>query len=934
MKFYFIALACIVGLFTGSNAQASADPKFAKPGEWMEVADLNQILEENPESEAVLVILDQQTQLEPGKVSSYRDVAVRIDSAKTMASMMSLFRPIWHPDKGSLTIHRYEIVRGSEIIDLTAIDAIFDIIRREKDLERQQVNGMLTAISQVENLQLNDIVRMSFTVTNQNEALADRVQSSGGFVTATVNIDFTRQLVRWPNEMKVKWRGSKEEIVPEQNSDGKWTTLNFNYRPEERDVKIPKNAPSRFKRSNYFEVASFTSWKDVSRVNADLYPENDGILADGALDLEIQAIANQTSNKQERMALALQMVQDKVRYLYNGLGFGNYTPQSPEETWRLRYGDCKAKTYLLLAALRRLGIQAVPMMVNTTQGDALKERLPSFQAFNHIIVKAELGGKIYWLDGTGNDTRLADMGDSPTHRHGLPSLKRGAELEEIPIRRAGRPYQMANVTYDLTAGTNLPAPFELRATLRDSDARKLKNAIAQMSAEKAKELREETALQYVLEGLLTETQFTYDEEQQAGYLTAKGLSYLSWETKADTRRHELWSIVDSFKIQKSRDKEELRDLPVVVGYPYYFKYQVTYILPDRYSGAVLSGKSQVSEDLGGYQFNRSVSKEGNRVISEEEYYTSRWELPASEFELERQKLTLLQRKNAEIILPQDAPAPWEEVEDYKVSKGIAKHREAFDKHVAIAKKDDDSALANRAYFFQTIGDYELAIADLRAALAIESNPENYKWLGDLQLGLDPIAAKASYSKAAEIKPAYFDTLLELIRMHVRNEEFKEANAVLKKAKNKGLRGTSVDSLEIEILQANGQFKEALQIVNALVDEEPDSATYLSDRCMLRAMENIDLSLALDDCTNTIELAKRSSYYHFIRGLVYYRQGNYQFAVDDFNKAIKVNDRLGYIYKFRAAAHSKLGNATRSENDLKAARFYYKYAGWYWDHFID
>jgi len=722
--------------------------------------------------------------------------------------------------------------------------------------------------------------------------------------------------------------------VPEQYSQGEWTILNFDYRPEEPDFEIPKNAPTRFKQKNYFEMASFTSWKDVSRVNAALYPENDGIIAGGELNREIQAIANQTSDKKERMALALQMVQDKVRYLYNGLGFGNYTPQTPEETWQLRYGDCKAKTYLLLAALRRMGIKAVPMLVSTTQGDVVKERLPSFQAFNHIIVKAELNGKVYWLDGTGNDTRLADMSDSPTHRYGLPSLKRGAELEEIPIRRPGRPYQMVKVIYDLTAGTKLPAPFELQATLRDSDARDLKEAVAQRSAEKTKEMREKLALQYVLDGLLTETQFTYDEEQETGFLTAKGLSYLDWETKAGKRRHELWSMADGFKIQKSRDQEELRELPVEIGYPYYFKYHVTYDLPERYNAAEMSGQSEFSAELGGYQFSRSVRKEDNRIISEEEYYTSRWELPASEFELERQELALLQRKNAEIILPQDTPAPWQELEDYKIANGIAKHWEAFDKHVALAKADDDSALENRAYFFQSIGDYERAIADVQAALVIESDPENYKWLGDLQLGLDPIAAKASYNKAIAIKPAYFDALLKLIRLQLRREEFQEANAILQEAKSDGLRDTSVDSLQIEILQAEGKFKEALQIMNALVDEEPDEASYLADRCMLRAMEKIDLDLALEDCTNMIELAKRSSYYHFMRGLVHYRQGDYQFAVDDLDKAIKVDDHLGHIYRLRAAAHDKVGNTTKSEDDLKAATFYYKYAGWYWGHFIN
>lgn len=934
MKFYTLTLVCIIQLLMSSNAHASAEPMFAEPGDWVEIADLNRVLEDNPESEAVWVILDQQKRLDPGLVSSYRDVAIRIDSAKTMSNMMSLFRPSWHPDQGDLIFHRFEIVRGSERIDLTENDNIFEVIRRERNLERQMINGMLTTITQVEDLQLGDIVRMSFTVTQQNKALAGRVQASGGFTNENVNIDFVRQLVRWPDKMKIKWRGSKEEIVPEQTSQDGWKQLSFDFRYKDLDVKIPKNAPVRFNKSNYFEVSSFKSWEDVSRVNAVLYSEDDGILEGGNLDLEIQAIAKQTSDKKKRMALALRLVQDKVRYLYNGMGFGNYTPQTPEETWRMRYGDCKAKTYLLLAALRRLGIKSVPMLVNTKQRDAVADRLPSFQAFNHIIVKAELDGMVYWLDGTQSGTRLADLADSPTHRYGLPSQKRDAALEEIPIRRPGRPYQMATVTYDLTAGTDLPAPFELKATLRDSDARKLKNAASQMSAEKTKELREKVALRYVLEGLITETEFNYDEDLETGYLTAKGLAYLDWKTKSNKRRHELWSMPSTFKIQKSRDKEELRDLPVQLSFPIYFKYHAIYELPERYQTSEMLGRTEVNEEFGGYQFSRSVRKEGNRVISEEEYHTSRWELPASQFEPERKRLALLNRKDVEIVLPADAPGPWLEVENYKASNGIEKHREAFDKHVAIAKDDDDIPLRNRAYFFQKIGEYERAIKDLEAALAIESNSENYKWLGDLQLGLDPAAALTSYTKATEIKPAYFDALLEIIRLHVRDEKYGEANIVLENAKKDGLSDTSADSLQIEILQAEGKFDQALQMMNDLVEEEPDSATYLADRCLLRMMEKIDLDLALEDCTDVIELSQRSSYYHFIRALVHYRQGNYDLVVNDLDKAVKANDNYGYVYHLRAAAHDKLGNRVKSENDMKAARFHYKYAGWYWNKFIN
>jgi len=934
MRTIFAALAFALHFIALSVAHASEVPKFDQPSEWVEIADLEQILEEAAESEALLVILDQQSQLVPGTVSSYRDVAIRIDSAKTMSNMISLFSPVWHPDQGDLIVHRYEIIRGSDIIDLTTGDDIFQVIRREQNLERQMIDGRLTAISQIEDLQLHDIVRMSFTVTHANEALADRVQSAGGFVTEDLNVDFIRQTVRWPDEMSVNWRVSKDEIVPQKTADGGWTTLHFNHRAKEPDVEIPKNAPLRFQEGDYYEIASFKSWRDVSQVSADLYPDEDGVVSGGALDLEIKAIANRTSDKEERMALALRLVQDRTRYLYNGLGFGNYTPQTPEETWRLRYGDCKAKTYLLLAAFRRLGIKSVPMLVHTSQRDAIGSRLPSFQAFNHIIVKAELNGKVYWLDGTGNGTRQADMGDSPTHRYGLPSSKDGAELEEIAIRRPGRPFQMVDVIYDLTAGTDLPAPFELTAVLRDGDVEKLKDAAAQLSADKAKDLREEVALDYVLDGLVTEAQFTYDEELETGYLSAKGLSYLDWDTKAGRRKHKLWSPAGGFEVQKSRDEEELRDLPVRLSYPSYFKYNVTYKLPERYSAAELRGWQDVEDEVAGFQFVRSVRKDGNRVISEEEYHTNRWELPASAFEPERQKLTLLERHRVEIFLPDDVPAPSQEMETLKSSASLILHRAAFDTNVENADADDESALTSRAYFFQTTGDYERAIADLQAALRIETNPGNFTWLGDLQLGTDPAAAKESFRSAIEISPTYFDALLNLIRLHIVAGEYDEANLVLDTARQNGLRDASADSLQIEIQQSEGDFDEALAIMDALVEEKPDSASYLSDRCLLRAMENRDLDLALEDCTNMIELAERRAYYHYIRALVYYRQGQYQSALADLDKAIGVNDNYAYLYNLRAATHSKMGNAELAERDRNTAVYHFKYAGWYWNRFVN
>ncbi|NRD89105.1 hypothetical protein C8024_06050 [Sphingopyxis sp. BSNA05] len=121
-----------------------------------------------------------------------------------------------------------------------------EYIRRHpsgKNLERQQINGMLTAISQIEDLQLGDIVRLSYTVTSANEALAGRVQASSGFASEDVKVDFVRQRVRWPNKMDVKWRGSKAEIEPVKTSEGAGPIWKSTIGPANRMSKFRKMHP-------------------------------------------------------------------------------------------------------------------------------------------------------------------------------------------------------------------------------------------------------------------------------------------------------------------------------------------------------------------------------------------------------------------------------------------------------------------------------------------------------------------------------------------------------------------------------------------------------------------------------------------------------------------------------------------------------------------
>src|SRR4029079_8794757 len=113
-----------------------------------------------------------------------------------------------------------------------------------------------------------------------------------------------------------------------------------------------------------------------------------------------------TKDPVERAEAALQLVEGQIRYVFVGLDGGNYLPARADDTWQRRFGDCKAKTVLLLALLRELGCQAEPALLDSKGGDGTDKRLPSPGLFDHVLVRANVHRKKYRL-------RRPRLGDRP-----------------------------------------------------------------------------------------------------------------------------------------------------------------------------------------------------------------------------------------------------------------------------------------------------------------------------------------------------------------------------------------------------------------------------------------------------------------------------------------------------------------------------------------
>jgi len=125
---------------------------------------------------------------------------------------------------------------------------------------------------------------------------------------------------------------------------------------------------------------------------------------------------------------------------------GTHRPESPDRVLERRFGDCKDKVTLLVALLRRLGIDAQPVLVSTTLDGRIDQLQPGPLAFDHVIARVRLGDATYWLDAT--HTHQA----GPLASRQATSFERGLLLAPATIGLAElpKPYDVERVAIDET----------------------------------------------------------------------------------------------------------------------------------------------------------------------------------------------------------------------------------------------------------------------------------------------------------------------------------------------------------------------------------------------------------------------------------------------------------------------------------------------------
>ncbi len=369
--------------------------------------------------------------------AAFAHYAFRITDAASLTDAAE-FAFTFDPGYETVAVHHLRVIRDGVAEDRLDPDA-FEILRLERDRDRAIYDGRLTAIHQMRDVRIGDIVHFAYTRTGANPVFAGHYSRNLSLAWSTPARQFRVRIIH-PVSRPLHWRlrGENAPAPTTRKLPGDLAELRWELAPLPA-TNAEADTPDWHVDYPFAQISEHATWADVAAWALPLYPtdsDHPDLLA------KIAELRAASADPEQRILAALRFVQEDIRYLAVALGVNSHQPSPPADTLARRFGDCKDKTLLLCTLLRGLGIQADPALVDTYSGRALRDAQPSPIVFDHVIARVVLpGGRTVWLDPTRLyqtgplDQRLSsDFGYSLSLRPDTDGLEPMTRLALAPDR--------------------------------------------------------------------------------------------------------------------------------------------------------------------------------------------------------------------------------------------------------------------------------------------------------------------------------------------------------------------------------------------------------------------------------------------------------------------------------------------------------------------
>ncbi len=509
---------------------------------------------------------------------------------------------VFDPATEKVVLHRAAIWRAGKMIDYTT-SADIEILRREDELENGIITGDKTALIRLPDVRAGDITDFAWSRVDTKTYWPGHHFSTHS-LGWSVPVAITHVRVIKPRAMALTSKLSNDAPKPSQTFVGEdeiwtWNIADADPVPGEDD------SPDWIEPWAKVEISSMNSWQGVTDWARPLYEIDPALPPD--LSVKVDEIASATSDPMMRVTSSLRLVQDSVRYTSISIGLDGYRPHAPAVTWRNGYGDCKDKTMLLIAILRRLGVTAVPALTGIDDGPGLDNVLPSANVFDHVIVRVDGLKQPLWLDPTGSyEGGIAPgLADLP-YGYALPLRTSQNKLEAIAAAVPKQPTMIVDETHTRsTSGMSI----SIKTTFKGDEANIARNgnATESVSNREAKDLKYYSGL---YPGIEQNGAFKFTDDRNRNVVTVEQNYIMSsdnddFEDTLAAYPIDAWSLTDVYKTPESASRKMAFALPVQINREHNF----TVVTPGH-RPALPEAENRSGE---GVSFNRTASRDGDSM---------------------------------------------------------------------------------------------------------------------------------------------------------------------------------------------------------------------------------------------------------------------------------------------------------------------------------
>jgi tetratricopeptide (TPR) repeat protein len=887
-----LAVLLAATALAGGPAFAADQLKFGPPPEWVIPQAIPQQPSKANDAPIAVLLSDSQVYFDRGKVTAFSEVAAKIQTPQGLSGGNIAFA--WQPATDAVTVNKLHLIRDGKVIDLLKDGQTFTVLRRETNLEAATLDGALTAAIQSEGVQVGDIVDFATTSEHSDSVLGDHVEDT--FATwNNVPIQYGHVRLSWPDSMELITR--QTESVPKAQvsvTNGRHV-LEISAQGIEPLIS-PSGAPPRFLIGRLGEATNFASWSQLADLMRPLYDKAGVVPASGPLRDELETIRKTAKTPKQKVELALQLTEQRVRYVALEMGTGGYVPAAADVTWSRRFADCKGKTALLLALLRELGIEAEPVLVHHSLGDILPERLPMIGYFDHVLVRAHLDGKEYWLDGTRTGDGDLDRIPVPNFEWGLP-VAASSKLVPITPKALTEPESETAIDIDVTAGAYAPALFKASQTYRGDDANGLNSTYAAIpAAQRDAAMKEYWRSKYDYVDVQS-VGWSFDPATDVAHMTMTGSATLDWDRGFYVPESSI-----AYKPDFERAVGPSRDAPFALNFPVWNTAHITVRLPRAFAGKQRKLPQPVNEVQGGTQYQRTINIDGSTVSIETSERTLQAELAYKDAIAQAPRLKALYDDDVYLRVPTDYVANPADL------AGLAARKPA-----------SASDFVDRGNIYLDAGKIDLAIADFGEAHRLD--PANAWALADRGLSYvwkrDFAAAEKDLAATEAIDPNNYVLLRARGLLAEAKGEFQAAADDF----TKSLQGNPGDDFarlhRASALASLWKFDDALRDLNPMIAQDPKNAAALTQRAWIYTHQNkldaarVDLSAALAiDPKNSAVLVTQAAFAE--------QQGDEKGAIAALTLALESSPGDADTLVKRAQAYYSAGEYEKALADTEAA----------------